>query len=256
MNLSKSLASSALALGLLANTAAHSQSAAPAPDFTLAYNIGGTTDYRFRGISQSSFKPAVQGGIDFSHKSGAYAGVWASNVNWIKDYIGATDGSLEVDFFGGYKGELAKDLGFDLGVIAYVYPSNTAAAKTADANTNEIYAALTYGPVTAKYSRSLGNFVANPNSAASQYLEVAASFDVGNGFSITPHLGRQTIPNQTPTGDYTDYALTVNKDLGNGLSASLTLLGTDAKSDSFYADKVGNSNLGKSGLLVGLKYSF
>ena len=255
MNLSKSLASSALALGLLANTAAYGQSAAPAPDFTLAYTIGGTTDYRFRGISQSSFKPAVQGGIDFSHKSGAYAGVWASNVNWIKDYIGATDGSLEVDFFGGYKGQLAKDLGFDLGVIAYVYPSNTAAAKTADANTNEIYAALTYGPVTAKYSRSLGNFVANANSAGSQYLEVAASFDVGNGFSITPHLGRQTIPNQTASaGDYTDYALTVNKDLGNGLSASLTLLGTDAK-DAFY--KVAPiDNLGKSGLLVGLKYSF
>lgn len=252
MNLSKSLASSALALGLLANTAAHSQSAAPAPDFTLAYNIGGTTDYRFRGISQSSFKPAVQGGIDFSHKSGAYAGVWASNVNWIKDYIGATDGSLEVDFFGGYKGELAKDLGFDVGVIAYVYPSNN---TPTNANTNEIYAALTYGPVTAKYSRSLGNFVANPNSAGSQYLEVAASFDVGNGFSITPHLGRQTIPNQTGSaGDYTDYALTVNKDLGNGLSASLTLLGTDAK-DAFY--KVAPvDNLGKSGLLVGLKYSF
>jgi uncharacterized protein (TIGR02001 family) len=194
----------------------------------------------------------VQGGIDFSHKSGAYAGVWASNVNWIKDYIGATDGSLEVDFFGGYKGELAKGLGFDVGVIAYVYPSNNAPTN---ANTNEIYAALTYGPVTAKYSRSLGNFVANPNSATSQYLEVAASFDVGNGFSITPHLGRQTIPNQTASaGDYTDYALTVNKDLGNGLSASLTLLGTDAK-DAFY--KVAPiDNLGKSGLLVGLKYSF
>ena len=252
MNLSKSLASSALALGLLANTAAHGQSAATAPDFTLAYNIGGTTDYRFRGISQSSFKPAVQGGLDFSHKSGAYAGVWASNVNWIKDYIGATDGSLEVDFFGGYKGELAKDLSFDVGVIAYVYPSNN---TPTNANTNEIYAALTYGPVTAKYSRSLGNFVANPNSAASQYLEVAASFDVGNGFSITPHLGRQTIPNQTDSaGDYTDYALTVNKDLGNGLSASLTLLGTDAK-DAFY--KVAPiDNLGKSSLLVGLKYSF
>ena len=140
MNLFKSIASSALALGLLANTAAHGQSAAPAPDFTLAYNIGGTTDYRFRGISQSSFKPAVQGGLDFSHKSGAYAGVWASNVNWIKDYIGATDGSLEVDFFGGYKGELAKDLSFDVGVIAYVYPSNN---TPTNANTNEIYAALT-----------------------------------------------------------------------------------------------------------------
>ncbi|MSQ69592.1 MAG: hypothetical protein EXR83_15660 [Gammaproteobacteria bacterium] len=254
MNLSKSLASSALALGLLANTAVHGQSAAPAPDFTLAYNIGGTTDYRFRGISQSSFKPAVQGGIDFSHKSGAYAGVWASNVNWIKDYIGATDGSLEVDFFGGYKGELAKDLGFDVGVIAYVYPSNTAAAKTADANTNEIYAALTYGPVTAKYSRSVTNFVANADSTGSQYLEAAATFDLGNGFSVTPHVGRQLIPNQASPADYTDFSLTLTKDFGNGLTASMAGVGTDAK-DGFY--KAGAfDNLGKSGLLVGPKYSF
>ena len=244
--------SSAIVLSaLLTTTVVSSQAVAAEPENTLSYNIGATTDYRFRGISQSSFKPAVQGGADFSHKSGAYLGVWGSNVNWVKDFASATDGSLEVDLYGGYKGELAKDLGFDVGIIGYIYPSNNAATN---ANTTEIYAALTYGVVTAKYSRSVTNFVANANSSGSQYLEVAATFDLGNGFSVTPHIGRQMIPNQTTSGDYTDYSLTLGKDFGNGISASVSAVGTDAK-DDFY--KVGSvANLGKSGLFAGLKYSF
>jgi uncharacterized protein (TIGR02001 family) len=144
-----------------------------------------------------------------------------------------------------------KDLGFDVGVIAYLYPSNNAATN---ANTTEIYAAVTYGLVTAKYSRSVTNFVANADSTGSQYLEAAATFDLGNGFSVTPHVGRQLIPNQASPADYTDFSLTFTKDFGNGLSASVAGVGTDAK-DGFY--KVGAfDNLGKTGLVVGVKYSF
>lgn len=243
---------STIALGtLLAATLASTQATAAEPDYTLSYNIGATTDYRFRGISQTSFKPALQGGADFSHKSGVYLGVWGSNVNWVKDFAGATDGSLEVDLYGGYKGELAKDLAFDVGAITYIYPSNNAATN---ANTTEIYVALTYGLFTAKYSRSVTNFVANADSTGSQYLEAAATIDLGNGFSLTPHIGRQIVPNQPSPADYTDYSLTLGKDLGNGLSASLALVGTDAK-DGFY--KVGNvDNLGKSGVFASLKYNF
>ena len=245
------ISSSVVLSALLTATVVSNQAVAAEPENTLTFNIGATTDYRFRGISQSSFKPAVQGGADFSHKSGAYVGVWGSNVNWVKDFAGATDGSLEVDLYGGYKGELATDLSFDVGLIGYIYPSNNAATN---ANTTEIYAALTYGVVTAKYSRSVTNFVANPNSSGSQYLELAATFDLGNGFSVTPHIGRQMIPNQTTSGDYTDYSLTLGKDFGNGISASVSAVGTDAK-DDFY--KVGSvANLGKSGLFAGLKYSF
>ena len=245
-------ATSAIALStLLCATFASTQAMAAEPDYTLAYNVGVTTDYRFRSIAQSSFKPAVQGGVDFSHKSGAYAGVWGSNVNWVKDFAGATEGSLEVDLYGGYKGELAKDLGFDIGLIGYLYPSNNAATN---ANTTEIYAALTYGVVTAKYSRSLGNFVANANSSGSQYMEIAATFDIGNGFSLTPHIGSQIIPNQSTSGDYTDYSLTLGKDFGNGISASLSAIGTNAK-DGFYKTATVD-NLGKSGLVASLKYSF
>ena len=236
---------------LLLAGAASAQTAAATPDYTLSFNAGATTDYRFRSISQSSFKPAVQAGVDFAHKSGVYAGVWGSNVNWIKDYEGATDGSMELDLYAGYKGSLTKDIGYDVGIIGYIYPSNNA---TPDANTTEIYGALSYGVFNVKYSRSVSNFVSNASSTGSTYLEASATLDLGSGFSLTPHIGRQTIPNQGGLGDYTDLSLTLGKDLGNGLSASLTAYSTDAK-DAFY--KVGTfSNLGKGGLSLGVKYSF
>ena len=242
----------ALATALI-GTAAMAQTAAP--ESSLSFNVGVTSDYRFRSVAQTSFKPALQGGVDFAHASGAYVGAWASNVSWIKDYVGATDGTTEIDFYGGYKGEIAKDLTFDIGVITYQYPGNTADKVLVNANTTEIYGALTFGIVTAKYSQSTGNFIANPNSQGSRYFELAATFDLGGGFTLTPHVGRQTIPNQTnDAGDYTDFSLALGKDFGGGLTGSLTAYSTDTK-DAFY--KVGTfDNLGKSGLAVGIKYTF
>lgn len=240
---------------LLIGSAAMAQTQAAAPDYTLAYNVGVTSDYRFRGISQTSFDPALQAGVDFAHKSGFYLGAWGSNISWIKDYVGASDGSLEIDLYGGYKGAITQDLGFDVGLITYQYPGNKASDVTVNANTTEIYGALSYSIVTAKYSRSSGNFVANPSSSGSAYFEVAAAFDLGNGFTLTPHVGHQTIPNvANDAGNYTDYAITLGKDFGNGLSATIAAVGTDAK-DAFY--KVApRDNLGKSTLVAGLKYSF
>jgi len=237
----------------LVGTAAMAQTAPAAPESTLSFNIGAVSDYRFRSVSQTSFKPALQGGVDFAHASGAYIGAWASNVSWIKDYVGATDGTTEIDVYLGYKGAITKDLAFDIGVITYQYPGNTADKVLVNANTTEVYGALTFGIATVKYSQSTGNFIANPNSSGSAYLELAATFDLGGGFSLTPHVGRQTIPNNS-TGDYTDFSLALGKDFGGGLTGSLTAYSTDAK-DSFY--KVGTfDNLGKSGLAVGVKYSF
>lgn len=241
----------------LVGTGAMAQAAAPAPEptSTLSFNVGVVSDYRFRSVAQTSFKPALQGGVDFAHTSGVYVGAWASNVSWIKDYVGATDGTTEVDLYGGYKGEIAKDLSFDIGFITYQYPNNTADKVLVNANTNEVYAALTYGIVTAKYSQSTTNFIANPNSQGSRYFELAATFDLGNGFSLTPHVGRQTIPNQAGNaGDYTDFSLALGKDFGNGLTGSLTAYSTDTK-DSFYK-VAGYDNLGKSTIAAGLKYTF
>ena len=243
------------ATAALLGTNAMAQTAAPSePASSLSFNVGVTSDYRFRSVAQTSFKPALQAGVDFAHTSGFYVGAWGSNVSWIKDYVGATDGTLEVDLYGGFKGEITSGLNFDVGVITYQYPNNTADQVLVNANTTEVYGALTYGIVTVKYSQSTGNFIANPNSSGSSYLEAAATFDLGSGFSLTPHVGRQTVTNQSGNGDYTDYALTLGKDFGNGLTASLAAMTTDAK-DSFY--KVGSfDNIGKNAVTVGVKYTF
>jgi uncharacterized protein (TIGR02001 family) len=237
-----------------AGTAAMAQAAAPAPASTVSFNVGVVTDYRFRSVAQTSFKPALQAGVDYSHTSGFYLGAWASNVNWIKDYVGASEGSMEVDLYGGYKGEIAAGLAYDIGLITYQYPGNTADRVLVNANTTEFYGALTFGIVTAKYSQSTGNFIANPNSSGSAYLELAANIDLGSGFTLTPHVGRQTIPNQNGAGDYTDFSLTLGKDFGGGLTGSVAAYTTDAK-DAFYK-VAGYDNLGKNGVSVGVKYSF
>jgi uncharacterized protein (TIGR02001 family) len=238
-------------LGTLTGTAAMARPLQVAS--SLSFNVGVVTDYRFRSVAQTSFKPALQLGADFAHKSGAYVGIWGSNVSWIKDYVGATDGSTEVDLYGGYKGEIASGLAFDVGVIRYQYPGNTADRVLVDASTTEVYGALTFGIVTAKYSQATTNFIANPESKGAAYLGSAA--DLGNGFTLTPHVGRQTIPNQVNNaGDYTDWSLTLSKDFGNGLSGSVAAITTDAK-DAFY--KVGTfDNLGKNTVTVGVKYTF
>ena len=254
----------AAGLAALVSTASFAQTKAPEPDYTVAYSAGVVTDYRFRGIAQTAFKPALQLTADFAHKSGFYLGAFGSNVNWIKDFNGATKGGYELDLYGGYKGSITKELGYDLGLITYIYPGNNSGAagtpgagQVTNANTTEIYGALTYNMFTAKYSRSTGTFLGFLRSSGSQYLDLSANFDVGNGFTVTPHIGRQTVKGQIPGGaaDYTDYSLTVAKDFGGGLSATGALIGTNTAKPGLYTD-LNNKNLGKSTIVVGLKYSF
>jgi uncharacterized protein (TIGR02001 family) len=234
--------------------------AAPEPDYTLAFNVGAVTDYRFRGIAQTSKKPAIQGGIDFTHKSGIYLGTFLSNVKWVKDFNGATKGAYELDLYGGYRGEIVKDFTYDIGFITYRYPGNNSgdagtpgAGLYSKADTNEFYGALTYNVFTAKYSRSAGDFLGNPNSSGSDYIELAAGLDLGNGFSLTPHIGHQRVKN-TANASYTDYSLTLAKDFGNGLSASVAAVGSDAQR-VFYTDLNGKY-IGNSTVVLGVKYSF
>ncbi|MEN9538242.1 MAG: hypothetical protein RLZZ126_477 [Pseudomonadota bacterium] len=250
------------ALLVAAASGALAQAKAPEPDYTLGYNIGAVSDYRFRGITQSNYTPALQGGVDFSHKSGFYAGAWASNVSWVKQFNGATAGDYELDLYAGFKGTISGDLGFDVGVIGYIYPGNNSGAAgtpgagtVTDANTTEVYGALTYKMFTLKYNQSTGNFLGFLNSSGSSYVDLSATFDLGNGFTLTPHVGRQTVKNGVNL-DYTDYALTLTKDLGNGLSVTAALVGTDANQTT-YVNSNGNTNyIGRNGGYLGLKFSF
>jgi len=246
---------------------------APEPDYTISYNLGVTSDYRYRGISQSRLKPALQGGIDYAHKNGFYVGTWASTIKWIKDagtIAGADTGAspLEVDVYGGYKFEVAKDVTLDFGALQYWYPGNKLinVAGSSNANTLEFYGAVSSGIFTAKYSRSQGNLFGTglttglTSSKGSGYLDLSATVDLGNGYSIVPHVGNQGVKNNN-NFSYTDYSLTANKDI-NGTVFSAAVVGTNAKTtvngipyNLAYGTPT-NQNNGKGAIVLSVKKNF
>jgi len=236
---------SMLSLSLVAALAASAAPALAADDFSLSYNVSATTDYRYRGISQSRLKPALQGGVDLAGPNGLYAGAWASTIKWVKDSGGGAN--VEVDLYGGWKGEVAKGLTLDVGALAYVYPSHDLAVSP---NTGEIYGALSYEMFTLKYSHSLTNLFGFADSKQSGYVDLSASFDLGNGLMLAPHIGRQTVKN-TSGASYTDYAISLSKDF-SGWVPSLTLVSTST--DAYVGPDA--KNLGKTGAVLAVKYAF
>ena len=87
---------------------------------SLSGNVSMTSDYLFRGISQTGGDGAIQGGLDYTHASGIYLGTWGSNVGWIEDYQGYASGNVEFDLYGGYRGGIGDTgLSYDLGIISY-----------------------------------------------------------------------------------------------------------------------------------------
>ena len=238
-----------LAMSLAFAGNALAQAAPAAPESTMSFNVGGVNEYRYRGISQSRFDTALSGGADYADKSGVYVGVWGSSIKWIKDAGGKAN--TEVDYYGGYKFTMG-DVGYDIGFLRYDYSGN---ALKPSANTNEFYGAATMGPVTLKYSQSTGNLFGFANSKGSSYVDLTATFDLGDGYSLVPHIGYQAVKGAgNGIYSYTDTALTLGKDLGNGLAASAAIIGTNAKTGSYVSPA--GKQLGKSGLVVGLKYSF
>ena len=248
-------------------TAPAPAAAAPAaeapPADPLSFNVSLTSDYRYRGISQTRLKPALQGGADYAFASGFYVGTWASTIKWIKDAENAAGvdakGSVEWDIYGGYKGEIVKDLGYDVGVLAYVYPSNKYGdiSGAANANTTEIYGALTYGPATLKYSHSVTNLFGFADSKNSGYLDLSATFEVGPGIQLIPHVGYQKIKHYSDFS-YTDYSFTVGKDF-SGFFLSAAIVGAETKSIGgvkAYASPANGKDLGKTALVVAVKKTF
>jgi len=249
-------------LGLVATLAA-----ASIPSISYAQfsgNVSLTSDYRYRGISQTRLKPALQGGLDYGLPGGFYIGTWASTIKWIKDAQG--DANLELDLYGGYKGEITKEASYDVGLLQYLYPSAKTAAWDAiykDPNTTEIYGALTYGPVTAKLSYALTNlfgnynFATNEKSKGSYYFDLSGTWDLGSGVSIVPHIGYQKVEH-IDNASYTDYSVTLSKDLGAGFSVSGAIVGTDADKNFYVPGVAANSTkfLGKTSGVVSVKYVF
>ena len=235
-----------LVLSTFGAPAAHAAEEA-APEHAVSFNAALTSDYRYRGLSQSRLKPALQGGADYSHTpTGLYAGVWASTIKWTKD--AGADGDVEIDLYAGKKGEIAPGVTYDVGGLYYAYPSYD---LEPDANTFELYGQLGYGPAYIKYSRSTTNLFGTADTKGSGYVDLGANFELATGLTLNLHAGRQIIKN---FGDfsYNDYKIGVTKDLG---FASLSLAVVDTSTDIFTSPANGK-NLGRTGAVLTLSKTF
>jgi len=219
--------------------------AEPAGPHTLTGNMTIASSYRFRGIDQTFGKPALQGGIDYSHESGIYVGNWNSNVN---SGAGFPEGNLEMDFYGGWKTTFANDFGLDLGAIYYYYPGsnssplsytnakNLGASSSGTVNNGELYIGASWKFISLKYSYAVTDYFSLPDSKGTSYLDLSANYDLGDGWGIQAHVGHlystQYKYNTTGSQDiaYTDWKLGVTKDI-SGWLIGLAYVDTNAKGD-------------------------
>lgn len=233
------LASALLASFVAAPTVAFAEDAAPAaPAFTS--NVTLASEYIYRGIGQTNRKPAIQGGFDYAHSSGLYVGTWGSNISWLSDQAAGTiSSSMEWDFYGGYKTAI-DDFGVDVGVLQYFYPGSGygAFAKSYNPNTTEGYLAGSWKTLTLKYSRAFTDLFGATDSKGSGYLDLTGTYDLGDGFGVVGHVGRQKIQGGLNTSaSYTDYKVGVTKDF-SGTVAALSYITTNG-SPTVYTNAFG-----------------
>ena len=168
-----------LAVAFLAAASSITAQAADTPAaFTTSGNLAFTSDYVFRGITQTGGRTALQGGFDVAHTSGLSAGVWASNISW------APPASLEVDLYANYGFSLSKDFSASVGYIAYVYEGNSSL------NTGEINASVSAYGFTAKLSHAVTDYFGIAGSGT-QYYELNYAYEVAaiKGLSLGLHYG-------------------------------------------------------------------
>jgi len=244
------------AVSTLAATTAHAEETAPPPAITVSGNVALVSDYRFRGVSQSNGGAALQGGITISHESGAYAGLWSSNLAGWGTFGGP---NLELDLIAGYKFLVASGAALDVGLTWYTYPGG--ASKTAFA---EPYVKLsgTVGPASltaavayAPKQQALGRWYNTGASAAAGVYDNPGDkkdnlyiwTDAAAGIPSTPvtlkgHIGYSKGnsglgPNGTsvaPTGKYIDWLLGADVAVGR-VTLGIAYVDTDiSKAESAY----------------------
>ena len=211
----------AVAITLAAPLFAVAADAPATPEHAFTGNVTLASEYLYRGIAQTRGKPALQGDFDYAHASGLYAGVWGSNISWIGDGVAGASASLEIDVYGGYKGVISDDFGYDLGVLTYNYPGSGKPTGAAKPDTTEVYGALSYKWLTVKYSQSTGSLFGwtkpdGSKTSGSGYLELNAAYDLGDGWGVTGHIGHQKVKGYSDAS-YSDYKVGVTKDLGFGV---------------------------------------
>lgn len=217
-------------------------------------NVALTSDYVFRGFSQTDRSFAIQGGFDYAHDSGLYVGTWASNVD-STFFGGNQDPQIELDLYVGYSGEFGEGVGYDVGYLRYEYPGGGS-----DYDTNEIYGSLSYMGFTGalNYSDEL-NFIGSDQSALYfnagygtelPWYGIGFSAAVGYSFGDAFDVSDSDRPSDSGFYDtYTDWSIGLSKSV-YGVDLGLTYtdvdMGDKADCDDDICDTIFAFSISKS----------
>ena len=206
-----------------------------------AANVALTTNYLFRGISQTDNGPAIQGGFDYQYAPvGFYAGAWASNVELAFPNTAAINtnnrASVELDYYGGFAGALGNGIGWDIGGIYYTYPGQNEDGKLIDPATGAVLSAgadYDYAEVYFKTNYAFTGVTYSPTVKGGVYYSPDYFGEDGDGvygfgtFGVTlPYevglsatVGYLTVDGDKTTGaidgyDYVHYSIGVSKAVG------------------------------------------
>lgn len=233
------LSAALLASGLLMAAVNASAEEAKSP-VAVTGSVAYTTDYLFRGVSQTSNNAAVQGAMTFTHESGAYFSTWASSVSGANP-----SGGLELDTLLGYSGK-AGEVGYDVGVMRYNYPGfgrdtilpGATTAAVYEPDYNEVYASVSgmgakagvnYSP---DYYFESGKFTYLFLEYGTTVADIGLFAHVGlNTFDDAAMMTKSLALAGTNADDsYLDYKVAVSKTLG-GVGFELAYIGSDIDED-------------------------
>lgn len=239
----------ALMLAASATPAFAQEETAPPPAITVTGGATVVSDYRFRGISQTDKKAALQGTFTVSHESGFYATVWGSTID---DYV-AAGSDQELDLILGYSHTFGNGVKLDGGVLYYYYPGGGHAPT--DFVEPYVSVSATAGPVTGKvtanYAPKADALSVGNGKEDNFYLAGDLSAGVPNTpIGLTAHLGHTFGPSYLSIGDeYTDWGLGATV-TWNHLTLGASYV--DTNKDVY----LGNRNLSGSGVVFSLGASF
>jgi uncharacterized protein (TIGR02001 family) len=195
---------------------------AQAEEMGVTGNVTLTSDYKFRGISQSNESAAIQGGFDFDITKGFYAGVWGSSVDFDVNE-GGFDGSLELDYYAGWAGNLGEsEVGIDVGYMYYDYPGDNGDKG----DYQELYGSLSWQDLTLGMAYS-DEYYGGTDTFFYYYADYG--FALPADFALSLHLGYNDLDESffgTGEDSYIDYSLSLSRELF-GFEWALAYVGTD-----------------------------
>lgn len=210
-------------------------SAAGTTQAAVSSNVALTSDYVFRGASQTNREPAIQGGFDVTTEGGVYFGTWGSSISWLSD-LGGISSNVEVDAYGGYRGSFSDSVSYDIGAIYYWYPGSFPSGFNS-ADTAEIYFGITAGIFGLKYSYAVTDLFGYTDSDGSGYLDASINWGFADTWTLNLHGGKQWIENNEAF-EYVDWKLGVTKAFDNGFSIAAAYTDTDAE-EALYTNPYG-----------------